>query len=260
VTSVAPRALRVVLVVLLGTALAVVVGMPALAGPEASVSSVASDTDDAMTLAKAARKRSALALKEARKRRGRRGLEGFPGDFGTPGDSGAPGADGPAGPAGATGATGPSVLSSALPPGETITGSWGGEHWVEAFERRTYTFPVPVTVPVAGGDVGFPSSVSQTNKSLDTIAACSGSAEEPTAPAGKVCLYLRNETIDNVRNTTAVVDMNGNVFTTHGISGDAIDSSDATSAANRLGFVVTVRADTTPGMTRAEGTWAYTAP
>lgn len=243
------------LTALLGLALAIAVGVPALGGPSA-VSS-ATGLSKATALAKSAGKRSALAIKEARKRRGRQGPQGLSGEAGYPGDPGFPGATGPTGPAGPAGATGPSVLSATLPSGQTITGSWGGNHWIDGFVRQAYTFPVPLPTPVGSDEVGFAPG---TPKTVDHIPGCTGTPEAPTAPTGRVCLYVRADTMVNVRTPSSVVGPGGVVSTTNGLNGEGLDPSNGTAGDNRFGFVVAVRADTTPGMVRAEGTWAYTAP
>ena len=72
----------------------------------------------------------------------------------------------------------------------------------------------------------------------DADAACTGSAAAPSAPAGKVCLYLAG-----AAGADTVVD------------GQAIPGL----AGSRLGFVVHAVSATT-SVTGLFGTWAYTAP
>jgi hypothetical protein len=72
----------------------------------------------------------------------------------------------------------------------------------------------------------------------DADPSCSGTATAPTAPAGKVCLYL-----SSAAGTGTAVD------------GQAIPGL----AGSRSGFVVHAT-NATLGETGAFGTWAYTAP
>jgi hypothetical protein len=81
----------------------------------------------------------------------------------------------------------------------------------------------------------------------DADPACTGSAAGPSAPAGKVCIYVNSGTRDN---TT--------------LTGFKLTAAGTASDADRYGFevrMVNINAGGASGGTmRAEGTWAYTAP
>ena len=82
---------------------------------------------------------------------------------------------------------------------------------------------------------------------LDVTLTCNGSVADPTAPAGKVCLYS-NEGPNGTRSNSTLT---GFKLSAAGVNTDADDQ----------GFTVRiVDAGTVPGTLRAEGTWAYTAP
>ena len=151
---------------------------------------------------------------------GLRGADGLPGVAGAKGDTGAPGASGAQGPQGGQGpqgAQGPQGIQgiqgikgdkgdkgeSALAPvpsGETIRGAIGADY--HAYDDSASDFGIDVTLPmpapVALGDDDVFVNVShwqgadgQTEPTTaDTNAGCTGTPDNPTAPAGKVCIYV----------------------------------------------------------------------
>jgi len=106
---------------------------------------------------------------------------------------------GATGPRGFTGPAGASALST-VPSGQTIHGAVGGDF--HAFDATASDFGVDVTLPMKAannltdGDVfvnvaGQAQSSGQTAATTtDTNAGCNGSPTNPTAPAGKVCIYV----------------------------------------------------------------------
>jgi hypothetical protein len=110
----------------------------------------------------------------------------------------AQGVKGPAGPPGPPGAAGRSALSG-LGPNETIRGTVGDEFQVPAGSSlgvtATATFPIPVPFGVDDPHVVVDGYYDETR--LDNPNQCTGSAAEPTAPAGFVCIYPYYT--DNVR-------------------------------------------------------------
>jgi hypothetical protein len=140
---------------------------------------------------------------------------------------GAQGAQGPAGPPGAAGAPGTSVFAEEIPSGTTVTGVWAT--LVE--DTAGVSFPVPAPDAPQDSDVNFaPDASSATD---DDDASCTGSFQSPTAPPGKVCLY---------------VDVMGpGVGTLRGYG------------LGRRGFFV-YSLPNSPSNTGARGSWAYTAP
>lgn len=135
---------------------------------------------------------------------GTTGPQGDKGDKGEKGDTGAPGEQGPAGPSGGdpgpAGAQGPRGYSAwdTIPGGVTVTGRMyqreqiptGGTDWYEmvnlpgvareALSNATVNVVKPTDLAPS-----TPASVT-----VDGDATCTGTYAAPTAPAGKVCLYL----------------------------------------------------------------------
>ena len=97
--------------------------------------------------------------------------------------------------------------------------------------RQVVPLPGPAPADLSDATVNFASGG-------DADPSCTGTAAAPTAPAGKVCLYL----------TSAA-------GTGTSVSGEAIPGL----AGSRAGFVVHA-VNPTLGETGAFGTWAYTAP
>ena len=100
--------------------------------------------------------------------------------------------------------------------------------------QQVVQLPGAAPTELGNGSVNFAPNAS----AADGDATCSGSAVAPSAPAGKVCLYLTS-----APGSDTVVD------------GEAIPGL----AGSRLGFVVHAVSATT-SVTGLFGTWAYTAP
>lgn len=121
------------------------------------------------------------------------GARGATGALGATGARGARGATGAAGAAGAAGSQGLRGFSAwdAIPSGQTVT---GGQRFViapaGAGETYEFTVDLPGTAPapLADGLVNF--SLSGNPATADDTTSCTGTAANPTAPAGFVCLYL----------------------------------------------------------------------
>jgi hypothetical protein len=143
---------------------------------------------------------------------GAQGPAGAPGKDGTNGLPGAPGATGPTGATGElgvtgpTGPTGPSGIMSPLPKGQTETGiadiantpiyykEETGELKVESSPAQYIN--MPFNIPLSAAPTGiiikaapptFPTGVVLGS---GTEAECTGTAAAPTAPEGKVCVYV----------------------------------------------------------------------
>jgi hypothetical protein len=148
-----------------------------------------------------------------------------------------------------------SFASRAIPSGVTVTGAFGIGSNVTANVTVSETPPpvVPTTTTTAmTSDITqvvqlpgpAPSDLTSATVNfanvgaLDADPTCTGTAVAPSAPAGKVCLYLS----DTAGSGTLV-------------DGEAIPGL----AGSRAGFMVHA-ANATLGQTGAYGTWAYTAP
>jgi hypothetical protein len=128
-----------------------------------------------------------------------------------------------------------------IPSGTTIVGLWGGGHAVVETDNGgdfLVSLPAPAPAPLHDDDVNFAADDSDAG---DADPECTGTADQPTAPPGKVCLYAGT-----------------NVGGSPTYSGDEVDGGDALS---RLGFVVVIDGQPdAPDTIEAHGSWAYTAP
>jgi hypothetical protein len=130
--------------------------------------------------------------------------------------------------------------SHPVPSGATVTGAFGIEGASAAATATSNDLEQVVSLPgMAAGDlsneaVNFASNAAAT----DGDATCTGNVLVPSAPPGKICLYLSS--------------VRGIGTTVEGLAIPGI-------AGSRAGFVVHATTATAPD-TGAFGTWAYTAP
>ena len=127
-------------------------------------------------------------------------------------------------------------FGSSIPSGATITGGWGVTDDSNAVNGKVYepiNFAFPAPVALTDEAVNFEPTVGAT----DDDAACTGNSDSPTAPAGKVCIYI-----------------DGGVISVDGFSGHSLFGGPEL---NRSGFYIVSNDAATP---RAFGSWAYTAP
>jgi hypothetical protein len=190
-----------------------------------------------------------IARQEARKFAGQgpmgpQGLPGLPGPAGPKGDKGSSGSDGSNGQDGATGPTGPTgdegspwTLGGTLPSEETLTGAYGiaipgsGDQNFAAI-----SFELPLEAGLAGANthivpVGGPAPTGCTG----------GTAEDPKADPGHLCVYQVNA-------TDVVV----------GAGGATLNPSAPGLGTAKTGALIPVT--TTAEDAAAYGTWAVTAP
>ncbi len=155
--------------------------------------------------------------------------------------AGGAGTPGPKGDTGAKGDSGPRGFSAwdDIPSGQTVTGSVIWDESViadNADARISVPFPGKANPPIASSaNVNFAPDIRA--ETTDDDASCTGTLSDPTAPPGKVCLYLSN---------TGGAD---------GLSGEPnfIDGSD--------GFYVNALSNGAPGVDMfVYLAWAYTAP
>jgi hypothetical protein len=212
-------------------ALAVVVSaaMPAFGAP-----SPLSIAKRALGIAKKADKRSKRALRLALRVPAK-------GPKGDKGDKGAKGDKGDQGPAGTS-------ALDAVPSGKTIHGVVGGDF--HAFDNTASDFGVDVTLPIPAANNLSDSDVfvnvsgwqdaggQSTPTTSDTNAGCSGTPAAPTAPAGKVCIYVSGA--DHAFN----------------LAGQSVLFG---TGASPYGFKLKWDASAT-GDTFVDATWAYKAP
>jgi hypothetical protein len=190
-------------------------------------------------------------LNSLRGRQGPRGPAGPTGFAGPAGPAGPAGATGPAGPPGAKGDKGDpgaSALSS-VPSGQTIRGAVGGDfHAYDATQASDFgvdvSLPMPAPVGLTDDDVFVNVNFWQNGggqtapTTTDTNAGCTGTLDEPTAPAGKVCIYVTGA--DQAFN----------------VEGFSVRFG---TEASKYGFKLKWDAST-QGDTFVDAVWAYTAP
>jgi hypothetical protein len=141
---------------------------------------------------------------------------------------------GPAGAPGAVGAPGPRGVSAweTIPSGQTVVGVFGdaSPNDKAGSSALSITLPAAANVPLTHENVNFAFS----SIGADTDLSCTGSAQAPTAPAGKVCVYV------------------------HSSSGiDAETAFGFAGIASRNGF--RLRWNSNPIDQSISGSWAYTA-
>jgi hypothetical protein len=123
-----------------------------------------------------------------------------------------------------------------LPSGKTETGAWSifdGSTTAPAFAGVT----LPFRAPVALSDTTVNFQANSNGIASDDDSACAGTAQTPSAPPGKVCIYLAG----------------GSQASASALSGHAIGLPGPSAVGFEIDSTV---ADTATG----KGTWAYTAP
>ncbi|MGN6203263.1 MAG: hypothetical protein ACTHNY_12795 [Solirubrobacterales bacterium] len=151
----------------------------------AIVALVAALTGAAFAAGGLTKRQEKQVVKIAKKYAGKRGPAGKPGPAGPQGPAGAPGAKGDTGAKGDKGDTGdrgpegsPWVAGGVLPSTETETGAWSLGVSKEGLLIDTISFNIPLEeVPTAEVVSGSPT------------ANCPGTAVEPSAEPGFLCLY-----------------------------------------------------------------------
>jgi len=128
-----------------------------------------------------------------------------PGPTGATGPAGPQGGIGPKGDTGPQGPAGP--LLETLPKGQTLKGNWGvggGFNETETWASATTSFQFPLTTAPTlvyvfqtspGGGIAGASSGSGFLNETQTKALCPGSAANPQATAGNLCMYTSQETL-----------------------------------------------------------------
>jgi Collagen triple helix repeat (20 copies) len=206
--------------------------------------------------------------KKSKAKKGPRGPRGKTGPAGPAGPAGLPGAAGKEGPQGKEGPRGPegpeghegkegheghegkegkSGFTATLPPEETETGTWIISVGVEENPLTAISFPIPLAAPLEENEVHY---VEESGNG----ATCPGSAEEPEAEAGNLCVYQK---------LAAGVEENN-----HGFAEPAFIRTGATPAfppelgAGVSGAQLLLQHEANPATSpvTAWGTWAVTAP
>lgn len=186
-------------------------------------------------------------VKIAKKYAGKPGANGAPGPAGPQGAKGDAGAKGDTGPQGAKGDAGdPWTSGGTLPPGATETGAWAlGQSADVGANFLSLSFPIPLAAALDKNHVHYINSdgkeVAESGEVTSTV--CLGSAADPTAAAGHLCVYA--EVLLNTQSK------NSNITAPSGLLS-------GTSGADTAGTVLVIEASETFAI--ATGTFAVTAP
>jgi hypothetical protein len=131
---------------------------------------------------------------------GAKGDNGSNGAQGSKGDTGAGGPQGPQGPQGKQGIQGPpgkdgeTGFTETLPPGETETGAWAVGNRAEAtIVPLSFNIPLEEAPELHFVNTDEEESGEGEEGVFHEVENCLGSAEEPTAPPGLVCIYAAEE-------------------------------------------------------------------
>lgn len=138
-------------------------------------------------------------IKIAKKYAGKPGAPGAvgpQGPAGTKGDTGAVGPQGKEGPQGEDGPQGkegsPWTAGGTLPSNETETGAWAVGNNDVAY-MVSLSFNIPLEEAPELGFVNVAGEEAAGGEAFHEVEHCTGSAEEPSAPAGYVCIYGASE-------------------------------------------------------------------
>jgi hypothetical protein len=128
-----------------------------------------------------------------------------------------------------------------LPRGGVVSGSFGGLVQPSLRYDSVVSFPLPSPIPITTDDIAFaPGTVGAPADQIDP--GCSGTLEQPVAPAGRVCLYVGQIGVD----TEAIVGLVS--------SQDSMPGQDG-----HRGFTVRTTGSLA-GFQGATGTWIYRVP
>jgi hypothetical protein len=190
-------------------------------------------------------------VKIAKKYAGKDGAPGAPGPAGPAGPSGPGGSAGPQGEKGPKGTTGsPWTVGGVLPKGETEKGVWTYGRTTK--EQAVVTLPISFVIPLQTAPVLRYVGVDCSTKGSPTVCEeeqekieeedCTGSASEPEAAEGVLCVYL-GELVQNPGELLEVLTSSTKVGATLGFLTPEVPES---GGAERL-------------ISLAQGTWAVTA-
>lgn len=110
------------------------------------------------------------------------GPKGAPGAPGAPGPAGSSGLNGINGVRGVNGLNGFSGFTSTLPGGATEVGTWGGNDYTEGIP---YYMPISFNIPLESRP-----TIVIVAKEAPSTEECPGSAAEPEASSGFLCIYV----------------------------------------------------------------------
>jgi hypothetical protein len=193
---------------------------------------------------------SPKVLKALKGARGTQGAPGAAGPLGPTGAQGSPGPQGPQGPQGAkgdkgdTGAPGTTGFTQTLPSKATETGAWAISSTKENNAVTSISFSIPLKEALEESQVHIVGSEGNGT-------TCSGSAEEPSAAVGNLCVYqtvAAGLTLDSEGVAEGSIIAAGTSFISPSAKGASVSG---------VLLFLTREGEETPF---AYGTWAVTAP
>jgi Collagen triple helix repeat (20 copies) len=173
---------------------------------------------------------------------GPKGDTGPKGDVGARGDTGAPGAPGAPGKNGTNGTNGTTGFTDTLPAGKTETGTFAdSEHNIDGGGVNEILIPISFSIPLPASseEVVF---LNQTETEAEAgTGGCTGTAIEPTAPPGVLCIYTLEEA------KTKITSKPGFVF-------------GGSPGYQKPGALMRFFIEESPASLYINGTWAVTSP
>jgi hypothetical protein len=167
---------------------------------------------------------------------GSAGVKGETGAAGAKGEKGVTGAAGAPGAKGATGASGATGFTETLPSGKTETGTWAiaGDEPERTEVSAQVSFPIPLRE--SAEEVDHFLDPEETREQTGPP-ACKGTLEHPTAAAGQLCFYTREQV---------------------GVGNPFMNFAEWFNGYTTAGTVMVFQHTETSA--KASGTWAVTAP
>ncbi len=180
------------------------------------------------------------------------GPQGAPGAPGVAGELGPEGKEGKAGKNGTNGKEGsPWTANGTLPVGSTETGVWGFTAEHEEFLEEPISFTIPLAQALTEGHAHFINEkdmeepVPGTEVDPSVAKACLGSAADPTAASGNLCVYT-----SHISNNTGI----GSIGIFNPVSPPTGNEG---ASAGKTGAILDAVKQASGGMF-ARGTWAVT--
>jgi hypothetical protein len=160
---------------------------------------------------------------------GAAGAKGDSGAAGAKGDSGAQGERGEPGPRGERGEAGETGFTETLPSGETETGTYAFASGSAGLLPVSISFTIPLEAPLSGDQVHFIRTDGEEvgklgggleEEEVQPPTQCLGSASEPSAEPGNLCVYAANQSASAKMGSNFIFDASiGSLLDTTGSAG-----------------------------------------
>ena len=149
------------------------------------------------------------------------------------------------------GAKGQTGFTKTLPPGATETGAWtiSESSSGSLVTSAPISFSIPLAEPIEEGNARAFNQKATEEEEFGT-SGCKGTAAEPTAPAGKLCVYTAYEFSEHAEG----------VFEPRSFEGDFGAASVSGAVLSGPFLLGNLKNLEEPGIVESWGTWAVTAP